>query len=293
MCYTIEALAEAALAFQDECAAEEALELFRLIDKAGHDPTYGGYCMAFTPDWQYIQNYKPGYAGPSPKYPGAFERKSFDWHLGLLEAFATLYNVTGDPVVRARVDELLNLFTDKIVDVNKRYGQLWFTRDWQQYTPEESSHESEYGLDCEASWLIMESAQLVGRMSDPKIRRVVLALTDHAIEVGFDKERGGLYNAGPVTGPVTNKTKSWWQQCEALVAFLNAFQMTGDAKYWDAFEKQARFIETNFVDHEYGEWYTSIRPDGTINTEKAGPWKAPYHVTRALLEVIGRLGGTL
>jgi mannobiose 2-epimerase len=63
--------------------------------------------------------------------------------------------------------------------------------------------------------------------------------------------------------------------------------MTGETKYWDAFEKQARFIEASFMDHEYGEWYTLIHSDGKLNSEKLGPWKAPYHETRALLEVIG------
>jgi hypothetical protein len=41
-------LAEAALVFQDVSAAQEPLELFRVIGKAAHDPTYGGYRIAFT-----------------------------------------------------------------------------------------------------------------------------------------------------------------------------------------------------------------------------------------------------
>jgi mannose/cellobiose epimerase-like protein (N-acyl-D-glucosamine 2-epimerase family) len=47
------------------------------------------------------------------------------------------------------------------------------------------------------------------------------------------------------------------------------------------------------VDHQYGEVYTAIFQDGRIDDEKVGPWKAPYHVTRAFLEIISRLGGTL
>ena len=293
MCYTMEGLAEAAMAFHDPSAAQEALDLFRVIDKAAHDETYGGYRMVFTADWKYIEDYKPGYEGPPPTYTGTFDRKSFDWHLGALEAFATLYDVTGDSLVRRRLEELLDIFNNKIVDVNQGYGRLFFTRDWKQYFPDERAHESEYGLDCEASWLIMESARLVGRVNDPKTRQVVLALADHALRVGFDQEHGGLYNSGPVAGAVTNKGKSWWQECEALVAFLNAFQMTGDAKYWDAFDKQAKFVEDKFLDHEYGEWYTGISADGKIESEKIGPWKAPYHITRALLEVTSRLGRTL
>jgi mannobiose 2-epimerase len=69
--------------------------------------------------------------------------------------------------------------------------------------------------------------------------------------------------------------------------------MTGDAKYWNAFDKQAQFVEGKFLDHEYGEWYTSIMGNGAVQSEKVGPWKAPYHITRALLEVTSRLGRTL
>lgn len=293
MCYTMEGLAETALAFHDPAAAQDALDLFRVIDKAAHDSTYGGYRMVFTADWKYIEDYKPGYEGPPPTYTGTFDSKSFDWHLGALEAFATLYDVTGDSLVRTRLEELLDIFNNKIVDVDHGYGRLFFTRDWKQSFPDARAHESEYGLDCEASWLIMESAKLVGRVNDPKTRQVVLALVDHALRVGFDQEHGGLYNSGPVAGTVTHKGKSWWQECEALVAFLNAFQLTGDSEYWSAFEKQAQFVEDQFLDPEYGEWYTGISADGKIESEKVGPWKAPYHITRALLEVTSRLGRTL
>jgi mannobiose 2-epimerase len=85
----------------------------------------------------------------------------------------------------------------------------------------------------------------------------------------------------------------WWQQCEALVGLLNAYQLTGDPKYWQAFDLEARFFMERFVDHQFGEVYTAISHDGKIDDEKIGPWKAPYHVTRACLEIISRLGGTL
>jgi mannose/cellobiose epimerase-like protein (N-acyl-D-glucosamine 2-epimerase family) len=52
-------------------------------------------------------------------------------------------------------------------------------------------------------------------------------------------------------------------------------------------------VMDRFVDHQYGEVYTAVFQDGKIDSEKVGPWKAPYHVTRACLEIISRLGGTL
>jgi len=288
MSYVMEGLAEYALAFHDRQVAREALDLFQVIDRHAHDDKFGGYRIAFTADWQFIKDYKDG-----PNGAGSFGRKSYDWHLGLVEALATLYDVTGDQQVRMRLGELLDLFAHKIIDSGTGYGRYYFHDDWTVADRDGDSQESEYGLDLEASWLIVEAAQRVGRQQDAAIRRASLALVDHALTHGFDNEHGGVYRYGPATKPATNKDLEWWQQCEALVGFLNAYQLTGDVKYWQAFDLEARFFMDRFVDHQFGEVYTAIFHDGRIDDEKVGPWKAPYHVTRACLEIISRLGGTL
>ena len=288
MSYVMEGLAEHALAFHDDQVAREALALFEAIDQHAHDNQYGGYRIAFTEDWQWIKDYKPG-----PNAAGSFGRKSYDWHLGLLEAFATLYGVTGDARVRSRLNELLDIFVNKIIDSETGYGRYYFNDDWSVSDRDGDSKQCEYGLDLEASWLIVEAAQRLGRQQDPRVRRASLALVDHALRDGFDQEHGGVYRHGPATGPADNKDKEWWQQCEALVALLNSYQLTGDPKYWKAFDLQARFFNERFVDRQYGEVYTTLFKDGRVDDEKVGPWKAPYHVTRALLEIISRLGGTL
>ncbi len=288
MSYVMEGLAEYALAFHDPQVAREALDLFEVIDEHAHDNEHGGYRIAFTEDWQFIKNYEDG-----PNAAGSFGRKSYDWHLGLVEALATLYDVTGDSRVRLRLNELLDIFVDKIVDAETGYGRYYFTDDWKVADRDGDSKQSEYGLDLEASWLLVKAAERVGRNQDPKIRRASLALVDHALRYGFDQQHGGVYRYGPATGPADNRDMEWWQQCEALVAFLNAYHLTGDARYWQAFDLEARFVTDRFVDHQYGEVYTAIFHDGKIDSEKVGPWKAQYHVTRAFLEIIARLGGTL
>lgn len=288
MSYVMEGLAEYALAFHDNQAVREALDLFHVIDEHAHDNQYGGYRIAFTADWQFIKDYKPG-----PNAGGSFGRKSYDWHLGLVEALATLYDVTGNEQVKLRLNELLDLFVNKIIDSEIGYGRYYFHDDWSVADRDGDSRQCEYGLDLEASWLITEAAERVGRQQDPKIRSSSLALVDHALRFGFDREHGGVFRTGPATGPATNRDMEWWQQCEALVALANAHQLTGDRKYWQAFEIEARFFMDRFVDHQYGEVYTARFHDGRIDATKVDPWKAPYHVTRACLEIISRLGGTL
>jgi mannobiose 2-epimerase len=300
----LEGLAEYALAFHDAQARQEALDLFETMEHRAHDDVHGGYHVAFTEDWQPIRDYQPG-SGTAPSscvapdaeaHPVLVDshgRKSSDWHLGILEAMATLYDVTEETGVRIRVEEMVNIFADRVVDWEQGYARLYFTEDWQPADRNGDSTRCLYGLDMEMSWLVTEAAALIGRNRDPKTEQACLALVDHALRDGFDNERGGLYLEGPVQGPADMKRKEWWQQAEALVGTLNAYQLTGLPKYLRAFEHEAQFILDDFVDHEYGEWYAAIDPDGKIDGTKAGPWRGPYHATRACLEVIRRLARTL
>ena len=42
-------------------------------------------------------------------------------------------------------------------------------------------------------------------------------------------------------------------------------------------------MEREFVDREYGEWYTIVGADGTIkDARKGSPSKGPYHVMQGL-----------
>lgn len=179
MSYVMEGLAEYALAFHDPQARREALDLFRVIDQHAHDNEHGGYRTAFTKDWQWIQDYRPG-----PNAGGSFGRKSYDWHLGLVEAFATLYDVTGDARVKQRLNELLDIFVHKIIDAKMGYGRYYFSQDWRVADRGGDSKQCEYGLDLEASWLLVQAAELVGRGQDANIRRASLALVDHALQYG-------------------------------------------------------------------------------------------------------------
>ncbi|HSB17343.1 MAG TPA: AGE family epimerase/isomerase [Bryobacteraceae bacterium] len=304
MAYVLEALAAYGQAFCDDGALEEALDLFRLMDRHAHDGAHSGYRVAFTQNWQPILEYRSGprvsvtaCVAPvddvHPVLADSHGRKSSDWHLGLLEAFATLYDVTGDRAAAERLEELLEIFAARVVDPRQGYCRLYFNEKWEPEDWNGDALRCLYGLDMEASWLMTDAAQLLGRPQDPLVRRAALSLVDHALRDGFDHENGGLYLEGPAAGPADCRRKEWWQQAEALVGTLNAWQLAGDARYREAFERQSAYVLDVFTDHEYGDWFAAIEPDGTIDATKAGPWRGPYHATRACLEVMRRLGGTL
>jgi mannobiose 2-epimerase len=92
---------------------------------------------------------------------------------------------------------------------------------------------------------------------------------------------------------VTDPNKEWWPQAEAVVGFLNAYQITGDPAYSRAALAAWDFIEHHIVDREHGEWFWRVdsqgRPDRT--EPKVSEWKEPYHGVRACLQVLHRVRG--
>ena len=201
------------------------------------------------------KGYKDG-----PNAAGSFGRKSYDWHLGIVEAFATLYDVTGDPQVKARLNELLDIFVNKIIDADIGYGRYYFNDDWSVNDRDGDSKQCEYGLDLEASWLIVEAAQRVGRHRIPKFAAPVSRWSIMHFATALTKNMEAYTAPAPPHEPATNRDMEWWQQCEAMVAFLNSYQLTGDPKYWQAFDLEARFFMDRLVDHQYGEVYTALYP---------------------------------
>jgi len=96
---------------------------------------------------------------------------------------------------------------------------------------------------------------------------------------------------------VTDATRHWWAQAEAVVGFCNAYQLSGQDRFLEAALRCWDYIEKHFVDRRNGEWFAQLNRDGTLfrnaqNLErfKAGPWKCPYHNARACLEIMDRIG---
>jgi len=101
---------------------------------------------------------------------------------------------------------------------------------------------------------------------------------------------GALYNQGSPDG-ITDTNKEWWPQAEAVVGFIDVWQISGDARYLEAAKKTWEFIENHLIDQKHGEWFRGVDADGQVIStyEKVGFWKCPYHNGRMGLEVVQRL----
>jgi mannobiose 2-epimerase len=86
------------------------------------------------------------------------------------------------------------------------------------------------------------------------------------------------------------KEKHSWPQAEAMVGFMNTYQLTGNEKYLHHSAGAWQFIKQHIKDYDKGEWFWGVNADHSVmQKEKAGFWKCPYHNARACMELMKRI----
>ena len=147
-----------------------------------------------------------------------------------------------------------------------------------------------FGHDIEGTWLLCEAAEVLGDAALLKqMQGVVLPMVEVVFKEGIAAD-GALYYEGK-GGKIIDPGKECWPQAEAVIGFLNAFQLSGDKKYLQTSLRAYDFIENNLVDRVHGEWFWRITPDGHVDPTlpKVSEWKGPYHGSRMCLETLHRL----
>lgn len=276
--FTVYGLAEYYLATGDDEALERAISLYEVIEKTSHDATFGGYFETYERDWSLAQDQRLSEVDMD-------EKKSMNTHLHMLEAYANLSRAWKNDGLHQRLRELIEILLNHIIDPKSRHLFLFFDDDW---TPK--SDVISFGHDIEGSWLLCEAAeihgdpQLLKRVQDEAVR-MAQAVLDEAV----DSDGGLLYEAEH--GQVIDSDKHWWPQAEAVVGFLNAYQLSGQERFRVAAERSWDFIEKHIVDRQHGEWFWKVTRAGVPSQEKykVDPWKCPYHNSRMCFEVMARL----
>jgi mannobiose 2-epimerase len=276
--FFIYALSEYYLASGDESCRDEAIKLFGLIEKISFDKEQNGYFEAYSYDWQLLDDLRLS-------QKDANEKKTMNTHLHILEAYTNLYRNWKDDGLALQLKNLIILFLDKIIDQQTFHLNLFFDENWKC-----KSSITSYGHDIESSWLLYEAAI---ELHDPalieKTKEICLKIVEASKE-GLHMDGSLIYEKDNATGH-TDFERHWWPQAEAVVGFYNAFELTGNSNYLLNVTECLDFIQANLVDPVNGEWYWSIKADGTVNRsgDKAGFWKCPYHNGRMCLEIMKRV----
>lgn len=275
--FAIYGLSEYYRASGNERSLNLAQELFWTIEKNLSDKEFGGYIEALSENWEPLEDMRLS-------LKDANEPKSMNTHLHLLEPYTNLYRSWKNPILADCIKKLIRIFLDKIIDNKTAHFNLFFDMDWKV-----KSSIISYGHDIEGSWLLYEAAEELGVHNlIEEVKAMAIRMVDVTKNEGSDID-GSIFNERE--GAHLDTDKHWWPQAEAMVGYINVWQITGDKKYLDEAEKVWNFIKLRIIDNELGEWFWRVDKSGDpyISDDKTGFWKCPYHNTRALIEVVSRL----
>ena len=307
--FAVYGLSEYVRATGDREALECALQLYDCIEEHAFDRAHNGYIEACTREWGQIADMR--LSELDANYP-----KSQNTHLHIIEPYTNLLRClkelhaqeSGDYVpvigsmlpigvtipiqdiisVEASLRNLIDIFTDKILNPKTHHLDLFFEMDWTRG----AGHLESYGHDIECSWLMHEAALVLGDSKvlekvEPIVREVA-----KASEKGLRPDGSMIHEANLDTGHVDDDLH-WWVQAENVVGWFNLYQYFDDEQALERASQGWSYIKSQIIDWENGEWHWSRHPDGTLNTidDKAGFWKCPYHNSRMCLEIIERSAG--
>jgi len=273
--FSIYALSSYYDASKDEGALKTAMELFHIIESRCMDEI--GYKEAFDRKFREIENDKLS-------ENGVIAEKTMNTLLHVFEAYTELYRVSGDEAVKKRLMWILDTIAEKIYNPGLHRQEVFFDREMHSILDLHS-----YGHDIETAWLIRRGTDVLGDKGyEEKMLPIILDLTSQVYRTAFD----GHSLANECEKGVVDENRIWWVQAEALVGFLNGYQLDpARTEYLEAARAEWDFIREHVVDKRPGsEWFWDVNQAGEAVSRKpiVEPWKCPYHNGRMCLEVIRR-----
>jgi mannobiose 2-epimerase len=304
--FAIYGLTEYARATGDREALDYALQLYDCIEEHALDRKFNGYIEACTREWGEIADMR--LSEFDANYP-----KSQNTHLHIIEPYTNLLRCLKEmhaqescdyvpaigsvlPVgvsvpyetlirVEASLRNLIDIFTDRILNPETHHLDLFFDLDWTRGAGQLES----YGHDIECSWLMHEAALVLGDEDVLKKVEPIVRIVAKASKKGLRTDGSMIHEANLDTGHVDDDLH-WWVQAENVVGWINLYQYFHDEDALVNAKRCWQYIKDNLIDYQNGEWFWSRHPDGTLNTtdDKAGFWKCPYHNGRMCMEIMER-----
>lgn len=290
--FLIYSMAEYYRASGDEQAKALAMETLELMNHHLLLPK-GGYADSATRDWQrdeWVNIWVKNRNG---------DAMLLNSNMHFFEAILSLAEATGDERVIASLRRQLEFILDTVVD-----HDLHHLKAGMDENGDRTDDEINFGHDAECSYLLVQAAELIGDNGlVEKAKRTAVEIVNQIYEEGMDKTNGGVYYVASCRTGEINRSKIWWVEAEAVTAFFNCYQLTGQEKYLDAAISVWEYIKQNMVNHENGDWYAVGKNQFTdsqlqkqekslikvfSNGEMAGKGKCPYHNSRMCYEIMER-----
>ena len=149
------------------------------------------------------------------------------------------------------------------------------------------------GHAIECAWFLMHEGRL---RNESRWIQIGCKILDMMWDRGWDKEHGGLLYFTDLKGlPVQEywqDMKFWWPHCEAIIASLLAWKLTGQERYARMLETVHDWSFAHFPDPEHGEWFGYLHRDGSLaQRAKGNMFKGPFHLPRMLWFCMNELQG--
>ena len=268
-------LAEHFHATGDTNSLEAAKNIYHIMEEKTHDKARKGYIETFK------RNYKPTSQKGVDGMKGA--TKTMNTHIHILEAYTALYKVWPNEELKINLRELIGILQHELYSPATKHLILFCDNEWNSIGQVDS-----YGHDIETSWLMTEAAEVLGDTNVLEaVKKQAVEMVDVALAEGLNVEGAMIYEK---VGDEYRKDLSWWPQCEAIVGCINAWQITGNKKYFDAATRVWNYAKCHFVDNSNGGWFKALTADGKPKREpKVSMWNCPYHNSRMAFELSVRL----
>ena len=219
-------------------------------------------------------------------YPGTRSLKNFGLPMILSNLALEIEHLLDPDILAKTVDdvihEVMNVFLRPelggiIVENVNEDGTLSDSFDGRLVNP---------GHGIEAMWFMMDLGK---RLNRPELIEKAVETCLTMIEYGWDKEYGGIYyfmdRLGRPTQQLEWNQKLWWVHVEALISLLKGYQLTGNEKCLEWYEKVHDYTWSHFKDTEYPEWWGYLNRRGEVLLDlKGGKWKGCFHVPRGLYQ---------
>lgn len=255
-------------------ALDTARGIFRVMGERCRDE--GGYLEAFTRDFRPASNEKLS-------ENGVMAERTMNTLLHVFEGCAGLYQAGGDREVARAMEDILDIYREKVFDPIHCRQKVFFDRDYHSLIDLTS-----YGHDIESSWLMDWGAAL---LDNDRLAASVARIDQALAETVYQRAYRDHSVLNECERGVDDTHRVWWVQAEAVLGFLNAWEKSGEDKFRDAAVDVFHYIQDVLVDPRPGsEWFWRVDEKGTPDRSRpmVEPWKCPYHNGRMCLEIIRR-----
>lgn len=215
--------------------------------------------------------------------PGTRSLKTFDLPMILCNVALEIEPLLEPDFLQQTIDtclhEVLDVFyrpeLGLVVEALGKDGELVDSFDGRKLNP---------GHAIESTWFIMDLGK---RLNRPELIEKAVEISLAEVEYGWDEQYGGIFyfmdRLGKPRHELEFDQKLWWVHIETLISMLKGYQLTGNSKSLEWFERVHNYTWKHFADPEYPEWYGYLNRRGEVLLPlKGGKWKGCFHVPRGL-----------